>query len=174
MAILNLAGRFFLIHLRSRVTEYFGRRWIIKFYFSQILIIFFCLILFSFDRFLKYFFFYSNFSFHSGWLNLEIFKNSGIAFGFQLNSFLMYFLISLILLGLFFFLIKSYIKKNAIIIFALILIIFGAFSNLIDRFLYGNVIDFIEFLFFPVFNLADLMIVSGIGIIIIMQSIKRK
>ncbi|MFH1838175.1 MAG: signal peptidase II [Candidatus Kuenenbacteria bacterium] len=140
---------------------------------KKILINFFCLILFFIDRFLKYFFIHSNFSFNSQWLNLEIFKNSGIAFGFQLNLFIMYFLISLILLGLFFFLIKSYIKKNAIIILALTLIIFGAFSNLIDRFFYNNIIDFVDFLFFPVFNLADIMIVSGIGIIII-QNIKHK
>lgn len=138
----------------------------IKFYSSQILIIFFSLILFFTDRFLKYFFRYSNFSFNSQWLNLEIFKNSGVAFGFHLNLFVMYFLISLILLGLFFFLIKNYIKKNTVIILALILIIFGAFSNLIDRFLYNNIIDFVDFLFFPVFNLADLMIISGIVMII--------
>lgn len=74
----------------------------IKFRSSQILIICFSLILFFIDRFLKYFFLTSNFSFNSWWLNLEVFKNSGIAFGFHLNLFLMYFLISLILLGLFF------------------------------------------------------------------------
>jgi len=145
----------------------------IKFYFQQILINFFCLILFFIDRFLKYFFLYSNFSFNSGWLNLKIFKNSGVAFGFYLNQNLIYFLISLILLGLFFFLIKNYIKKNVIIILALTLIIFGAFSNLLDRFLYKSVIDFIEILFFPIFNLADLMIISGIGILVI-QNIKQK
>lgn len=139
----------------------------IKFYSSQILINFFCLILFFIDRFLKYFFLYSGFSFDSQWLNLKIFKNSGIAFGLYLNSSIMYLLISLILIGLFFFLIRSYFKKNAIIILALTLIIFGAFSNLIDRFFYGSIIDFIDFLFFPVFNLSDLMIISGIGIIII-------
>jgi signal peptidase II len=139
----------------------------IKFYSLQIFWInFFSFLLFFVDRFLKYFFLYSDFSFNSQWLNLKIFKNSGIAFGFYLNSFIMYFLISLILLGLFFFLIKSYIKKNAIIILALTLIILGAFNNLIDRFLYDNVIDFIDFLFFPIFNLSDLMIISGIGIII--------
>jgi signal peptidase II len=139
----------------------------IKFYSLQIFWInFFSFLLFFIDRFLKYFFLYSNFSFNSQWLNLKIFKNSGIAFGFHLNSFLMYFLISLILLGLFFFLKKSYIKKNAIIILALTLIILGAFSNLIDRFFYDNVIDFIDFLFFPIFNLSDLMIIGGIGIII--------
>ncbi|PKL72075.1 hypothetical protein CVV26_03080 [Candidatus Kuenenbacteria bacterium HGW-Kuenenbacteria-1] len=138
----------------------------IKSCFPQGLIIFFSLVLFFIDRFLKYFFLASNFSFNSRWLSLEVFKNSGVAFGFYLNLFIMYFLISLILLGLFFFLIKSYLKKDMTIVFALSLIIFGAFSNLIDRFLYNAVIDFIKFLFFPIFNLADLMILSGIGIII--------
>ncbi|MEK9130173.1 MAG: signal peptidase II [Patescibacteria group bacterium] len=134
----------------------------------QILLInFFCLILFFIDRFLKYFFLTSNFSFNSQWLNLEIFKNSGIAFGFHLNIFLTYFLIGLFLLILFFLLIKNYINKNIILVLALTLIIFGAISNLIDRFFYESIIDFVEFLFFPIFNLADLMIVGGIGVFII-------
>ncbi len=138
----------------------------------QILLInFFCLTLFSVDRFLKHFFLTSNFSFNSQWLNLEVFKNSGIAFGFHLNLFLIYFLIGLFLSGLFFLLIKNYTKKNIILVLALTLIKFGAVSNLMDRFFYESVIDFVEFLFFPIFNLADLMIVGGIGVFVINKKI---
>lgn len=37
----------------------------------------------------------------------------------------------------------------------------GALGNLVDRFLYGHVIDFIDFKVWPVFNLADSAVVVG-------------
>lgn len=41
----------------------------------------------------------------------------------------------------------------------------GALGNLADRLQYGYVIDFIDFRIWPVFNLADMAIVSGVGIL---------
>jgi len=50
-----------------------------------------------------------------------------------------------------------------------VLVLSGAFSNLIDRVLYGGVIDFIALSWgdwhFPVFNIADSCIVIGVFII---------
>ncbi len=43
----------------------------------------------------------------------------------------------------------------------------GAVGNLIDRFLYGYVLDFFEIRGFPVFNLADACITVGAGLIIL-------
>jgi signal peptidase II len=43
----------------------------------------------------------------------------------------------------------------------------GAIGNLIDRFLYGFVLDFFEIRGFPVFNLADACITVGAGLIIL-------
>jgi signal peptidase II len=48
-------------------------------------------------------------------------------------------------------------KKAAVIL----LILFGAFSNLFDRFKYGYVVDYLDLKYFTVFNLADAMIVIG-------------
>jgi signal peptidase II len=56
--------------------------------------------------------------------------------------------------------------------FPIILILSGAFSNLIDRLRYGCVIDFIDLRFWPVFNLADAFITIG-GIMIIVCWIKK-
>ena len=42
------------------------------------------------------------------------------------------------------------------------LIILGALSNLLDRLIFGYVIDYINIFIWPVFNLADAMIVVGI------------
>ena len=41
----------------------------------------------------------------------------------------------------------------------------GAAGNLIDRVQYGHVVDFIDFKFWPVFNLADTSIVIGVSLL---------
>ena len=50
-------------------------------------------------------------------------------------------------------------------------IIAGSLSNLLDRILYGGVIDFIVLsygnLTWPVFNIADAMIVIGVGLLLL-------
>jgi signal peptidase II len=50
-------------------------------------------------------------------------------------------------------------------------IIFGAISNILDRLIYGYVIDYLELKYFTVFNLADVMI-SGGAIILLTKTIK--
>lgn len=54
-----------------------------------------------------------------------------------------------------------------------VLVLSGAISNLIDRLIYGGVVDFIFFacgnLSFPIFNFADVFIVIGVGIMFIMN-----
>lgn len=43
----------------------------------------------------------------------------------------------------------------------------GALGNLIDRIRLGYVVDFLDFQVWPVFNLADIAIVIGVGLVII-------
>ncbi|MCL5795760.1 MAG: signal peptidase II [Patescibacteria group bacterium] len=45
---------------------------------------------------------------------------------------------------------------------ALALILAGAISNIIDRIIFGYVLDYINIGFWPVFNLADIFIFAGI------------
>lgn len=49
------------------------------------------------------------------------------------------------------------------------IVIGAAFGNLLERLCYGRVTDFFEFVFinFPVFNVADVLIDVGIGLILI-------
>ena len=71
-------------------------------------------------------------------------------------------------------LIVYYLLKNKVYWvekYSLLLIISGAVGNLIDRIMYGYVIDFLDFIIFgydfPVFNIADSFITIGaIGLII--------
>jgi len=43
----------------------------------------------------------------------------------------------------------------------------GAIGNLIDRIRYGGVVDFLDFRIWPVFNVADMAIVGGVGCILV-------
>ena len=93
-------------------------------------------------------------------------KNKGAAWGIFSNSTLVLAVISLIFL---FFMIK-YVKesKNITKLESLSygLIIGGIIGNLIDRLMRGYVIDFLSFKIinydFPVFNIADMLIVIGV------------
>ena len=114
------------------------------------------------------------------YFNLYLIWNKGFAFGlFQndlqsINNFYMLIMLVLIIF-LFFYAIK--INKK-IYYFAFSLIIGGAIGNLIDRFLYQAVLDFIDihysnFHWFT-FNLADIFIVFGIMVYLIQDYYKKK
>ncbi len=48
---------------------------------------------------------------------------------------------------------------------ALGLLIGGSSSNLVDRIRLGHVTDFLDFRYWPSFNLADAFIVVGVGVL---------
>ena len=92
-------------------------------------------------------------------------KNTGVAFSLLEGN--MLFIIGMTLLVLV--LIFNYVKDsccNKIETICYGLIFGGALANLFDRVFYGYVVDFLEFCFwgysFPIFNLADCMIVIGV------------
>ena len=93
--------------------------------------------------------------------------NTGAAFSILKNNNTLLILISIIILVL----LNYYIKKNNIEndYFELGIILGGIVGNLFDRLLYNGVIDYIEISNFPVFNLADSLIVLGIILLIIKE-----
>lgn len=100
-------------------------------------------------------------------LKIEIYKNKGIAFGFSVPYFILLVLVILILVFCFWELRKGFIKKNFLVVLALSLVLGGAISNLIDRICLGYVVDILHFV--PtgsMFNLADIVIVAGVGILV--------
>jgi signal peptidase II len=52
---------------------------------------------------------------------------------------------------------------------SLALILGGSIGNLVDRIFRGYVVDFIDFRFWPAFNLADIAVNLGIFLIIVIQ-----
>lgn len=85
--------------------------------------------------------------------------NKNIAFGIEIPGLLFWiFWLAIIVIMITFAFRQKYIIYNTLYI---ILIVSGALSNAIDRLYFGCVIDFIDLKFWPVFNLADVFIVSG-------------
>lgn len=94
-------------------------------------------------------------------LNITYVRNTGIAFGlFKNNNLFMIIVISIILIILLYFYKKEKNKVFTLNI-AVTLLVSGAVGNLIDRIYYGFIIDYIDFTFWPAFNIADSLIVIG-------------
>lgn len=93
--------------------------------------------------------------------------NKGIAFSLPVPWWMIYavFFIFFILVGLYVF-DKIRFKELELDKIGLTLIAGGALGNLIDRLNHGCVTDFIRLGFFPVFNLADILIFIGAMMII--------
>ena len=91
-------------------------------------------------------------------------KNYGAVFGILQGFNWLFILVSIIALGFSFYYwkkVKNYGK------YGLVLLISGIIGNLIDRIFFGYVRDFIDFGFWPVFNLADSYNTVGIILLII-------
>lgn len=128
------------------------------------------LILFIIDRLSKYLalaYLSEGFFCCQNWLGLKTFLNEGIAFGYPMPVVISLALSFIIIIALGVAAIRNYHNYTAIIILSIALIIIGAVSNLLDRLYFGQVIDFINVGPWPVFNLADIFIVLGAGIIIV-------
>lgn len=90
--------------------------------------------------------------------NYLVVINDGIIFGSIENTFttVLFLLIGIgILVYLFF-------KSSSVNLVYLVLIASGAGSNILDRFIYGGVVDYIHIMQITTFNLADIFIVLGL------------
>lgn len=101
-------------------------------------------------------------------------ENYGAAFGILQNKRMFFIVMTLaVVIGISFFIIKNYYEMNSFLRFGLAMLLGGAIGNFIDRIRFGYVIDFISFKFinkyhFPVFNIADISIVMGTGLVLIL------
>ncbi len=113
-----------------------------------------------------------NYSLIKNLFSFSLTKNYNIAFSLPLSGPWLNILISIIILTLLFIIIQSIYKQKQIPreTLVLIFILFGAISNIIDRFQYGYVIDYLELKYFTAFNLADVMISLG-ALLLILQNI---
>jgi signal peptidase II len=111
--------------------------------------------------------------YQSVWLPVELIPgilrfsevhNTGAAFGLFGNGTVFLTIISILVCGYIAVTYKDYLSDKPTLV-SISLILGGAAGNLIDRVLRGFVIDFIEIVYWPTFNIADSAITIG-GIIL--------
>ncbi len=108
-----------------------------------------------------------------GFFNIVHTRNTGIAFGMFSGGGMFFTLlfigVSVVAIGVLFYLLKDAV--SGLQVFGLSLIIGGALGNLVDRVLFGEVVDFLDFYVgsyhWPAFNVADSAITGGVLIALV-------
>lgn len=93
-------------------------------------------------------------------------QNSGIAFGLFASATAGVIVLTAIAVASMLVYFARYGARHPVIPAAFGLLIGGSASNLVDRVRLGHVTDFIDFGWWPAFNLADSFIVIGVGILL--------
>ncbi len=135
--------------------------------FLTIFVVLFCL-----DQAIKFGFAHYDWDVYGSIISLQLAYNDGVAFSMFafLGAYLKYIQLALVL-GIFIYLYKNKeVARDYYIPLALILA--GGFSNILDRFTYGAVVDYVywHYMFdFAIFNFADVLIDLGVVLIIYKQ-----
>ena len=95
--------------------------------------------------------------------------NTGTLWGLFANANLLFIILTIIVLISLYFISKKELTLQQ----ELSLVTAGALGNLLDRIFFGHVFDFLNFKFWPVFNLADSYLVVGI-IFILFKLIRQR
>lgn len=106
------------------------------------------------------------------WVIPDVFRityveNRGAAFGFMQDFQWLFIAVTLFILVLAFVYRDRIRQESRLLRFAVTIGLAGAIGNFIDRLRAGYVIDFLHFFQFPVFNLADVAIVVGVGLLVL-------
>ncbi len=96
-----------------------------------------------------------------GVFHLHYLENRGAAFGIFQDQRLFFLVVNTFITCIIIGYLIKHPRINKGLMWALSMIAGGAIGNLIDRALYGYVIDFFDFQIWPVFNVADSAIVIG-------------
>mgnify|MGYP000875656494 CR=1 FL=1 len=123
-----------------------------------ILTSFFGLVFFILDRFLKILAV-------SGKIKFIANENMALGFGGKISNLFFYIMVGILLILVVFFTLKFFRQKKYWLTTGWFYIFLGAISNLIDRFVYSSVIDYINFYLFRN-NIADILIWVGILMIV--------
>ena len=94
-------------------------------------------------------------------------RNTGAAWGVLEGKMIVFYIMTLVALGMFGYMFYTmYKKKGWILDTALVCVIAGTIGNFIDRLFRKEVVDFLDFKIFgydyPIFNVADILLVTGV------------
>ena len=92
--------------------------------------------------------------------------NSGAAFGILENQTDFFVAVAFLVVAASGYFFWRAAREHRLLRFGISLISAGAVGNLIDRVRTGLVVDFLDFRVWPVFNVADMAIVCGVGLVI--------
>ncbi len=105
---------------------------------------------------------------------LSLVRNPGIAFGLKIGGQAVLSGISIVASIIIIIVISKLNNRNKLELWGYTFVLGGALGNLIDRMLYGKVVDFLDFDFpdfimerWPVFNVADSFVSIGMVILLI-------
>ncbi len=93
--------------------------------------------------------------------HLTYILNDGAAFSILEGRRWFFVLLTLVVMVVIFYYLRSVPKDDKLQIACLAIFAGGTMGNFIDRLLAGAVVDYLDFRFFPIFNLADICIVCG-------------
>jgi signal peptidase II len=97
----------------------------------------------------------------TGWFSISLYENQGIAFSLPLAQNITI-VITVILLGVFGWMIYKHWRCHKNLASASMLIMLGALGNFYDRLIYGFTVDYLIFFERSAINLSDILILSGV------------
>lgn len=117
------------------------------------------------DQILKYAFLQNETFYEGSIFSLHLIKNTGAGFGILANNSLVLGVVSLVV-AMILIVLYPKIEKETFVQVCFALFFAGTVGNMIDRFARQFVVDFIDFSFWPAFNVADMAItLAAIGFI---------
>jgi len=99
--------------------------------------------------------------------HLTYITNTGSVFGILKGWQLPLIFFSIAVIGFIFYYIDEIKEKERALQFFIGFVLGAAIGNLIDRILYGHVIDFLDFRIWPVFNIADSFITISVIFLVV-------
>lgn len=98
---------------------------------------------------------------------LTYIMNPGAAFGLLANQTYLFVSVTVLLVAGVLVGYRKLPPDRPLLYYGLSLVVGGALGNLVDRLRFGQVVDYLDFRVWPVFNLADTAIVIGAGLLIL-------
>ena len=102
-------------------------------------------------------------------LSLTYYQNTGAAWSILEGQMWFFYIVTLIVIGVIIYYLHTHGRQSKLFSTALSLLLAGAVGNLIDRLFHQFVVDMfkLEFIQFPIFNVADSALTIGVALMII-------